>query len=43
MRKEDYVSFDLAKTLKEKGFDYPCYMYYTTNGVVESTKESQLR
>jgi hypothetical protein len=25
---EDYVSFETAKLLKEKGFDEPCYMAY---------------
>lgn len=30
--KEDYVSFETAKLLKEKGFDSPCFMaYYETN------------
>ena len=25
---EDYVSFETAKLLKEKGFDEPCWNYY---------------
>jgi hypothetical protein len=25
---EDFVSYELAKKLKEKGFNEPCYMYY---------------
>lgn len=25
---EDYVSFELAKLLKEKGFDEPCHCFY---------------
>ena len=25
---EDYVSFETAKLLKEKGFDEPCYAYW---------------
>ena len=25
---EDYVSFETAKLLKEKGFDVPCFAYY---------------
>lgn len=25
---EDYVSFEIAKLLKEKGFDIPVYQYY---------------
>ena len=29
---EDYVSFEVAKLLKEKGFREPCYMYYDNNG-----------
>lgn len=37
--KEDYVSFDLAKLLKEKGFDEKCLHWYVANepqeGVVE--------
>jgi hypothetical protein len=28
MIKEAYVSFEIAKLLKEKGFDEPCYMSY---------------
>ena len=28
MIKEDYVSFEAAKLLKEKGFDEPCFYYY---------------
>lgn len=30
---EDYVSFEVAKLLKEKGFDVPCNCYGTYNGV----------
>ena len=26
---EDYVSFETAKLLKEKGFDEPCFAYYS--------------
>jgi len=29
---EDYVSFEIAKLLKEKGFDEPCYLGYNKNG-----------
>lgn len=29
---EDYVSFETAKLLKEKGFDWECRDYYSTNG-----------
>lgn len=29
---EDYVSFEVAKLLKEKGFDEPCHAYYEDNG-----------
>ena len=25
---EDYVSYEVAKLLKEKGFDEPCYTCY---------------
>lgn len=28
---EDYVSFEIAKLLKEKGFDEPCLMCYTSD------------
>ena len=28
---EDYVSFEVAKLLKEKGFDEPCHAYYEDN------------
>lgn len=28
MIKEDYVSFEVAKLLKEKGFDWDCITYY---------------
>ena len=29
---EDYVSFEIAKLLKEKGFDEICYLGYNRNG-----------
>lgn len=29
---EDFAPFELAKKLKEKGFDEPCYGYYHCNG-----------
>ena len=29
---EDYVSFETAKLLKEKGFDEKCYVNYNFNG-----------
>ena len=35
---EDYVSFEVAKLLKEKGFDCNCDMYYTSTGFVEYTQ-----
>lgn len=28
---EDFVTFNLAKKLKEKGFDYPCIGHYFNN------------
>lgn len=28
LKKEDYVSLETAKLLKEKGFDEPCQMFY---------------
>jgi len=33
MIKEDYVSFETAKLLKEKGFDEPCYMAYVPTNI----------
>ena len=33
---EDYVSFEIAKLLKEKGFDdFTCHSYFYTNGDIE--------
>lgn len=29
---EDFVSFEVAKLLKEKGFSESCYMYYDNKG-----------
>lgn len=34
---EDYVSFEIAKLLKEKGFDEFCYYYYMENGSLKLT------
>ena len=31
---EDYVSFEVANLLKEKGFNEPCYRWYDTKGDV---------
>ena len=31
MIKENYVSFEIAKLLKEKGFDEPCLMCYNSD------------
>jgi len=31
---EDYVSFETAKLLKEKGFNYPCRAVYSPKGIV---------
>lgn len=31
---EDYVSFETAKLLKEKGFDAPCEWAYTKEGII---------
>lgn len=30
---EDYVSFETAKLLKEKGFDEPCLSYFWSEGI----------
>ncbi len=32
---EDYVSFEVAKLLKEKGFNYPCRVVYSPKGSVK--------
>ncbi len=32
MIQEDYCSFEIAKLLKEKGFDEPCLQIYTSDG-----------
>ncbi len=32
MINEDYISFEVAKLLKEKGFDEPCLNRYCTDG-----------
>ena len=29
---EDYVSFEIAKLLKEKGFEVNCYTHYSSDG-----------
>lgn len=34
---EDYVSFGVAKLLKEKGFDEPCEGFYVNSGVLSHT------
>lgn len=31
---EDYVSFEVAKLLKEKGFDWPCQAFYGNDGAL---------
>ena len=38
MTKEDLVPFELAKKLKDKGFNCQCHLYYTVDGEIESTK-----
>lgn len=35
MNKEDYVSLEVAKLLKEKGFDENCMAFYTRYGLFE--------
>jgi hypothetical protein len=32
---EDYVSFETAKLLKKKGFNYPCRVIYSPKGIVK--------
>lgn len=34
MLTEDFCSFEVAKLLKEKGFDEPCYRWYDNKGDV---------
>lgn len=34
--KEDYVSFEVAKLLKEKGFNEPCFYYYKDGNLMFS-------
>jgi hypothetical protein len=34
MIKEAYCSFEVAKLLKEKGFDCPCLRVYDKNGII---------
>lgn len=29
MNNEDFVTYEIAQTLKKAGFNYPCYFYYT--------------
>ena len=38
---EDYVSFEIAKLLKEKGFDEYCYRYYHTSKYVSYSDTKQ--
>jgi len=37
---EDYISFKVAKLLKEKGFDEKCYLQYKENGTYIVRTES---
>lgn len=45
MNNEDYVTYEIAQTLKKMGFDYPCYFYYTEqdapNGCVWHTTSEE--
>lgn len=34
MNKEDFVSFEMAKILKDKGFDVPCLCKYDDKGTI---------
>lgn len=46
MNKEDYVSLEVAKLLKEKGFDYATLYYYEKNGklgMMNLDAQSQMR
>jgi len=35
MEGEDYVSFEVAKLLKEKGFNCPCKVVYSPKGIIK--------
>ena len=35
---EDYVSFETAKLLKDKGFNEPCLYYYFSDGIIGRRK-----
>ena len=43
---EDYVSFETAKLLKEKGFDERCFSFYWSDGSLDANshdKKTNLR
>lgn len=35
MKMEDYVTLDVAKLLKEKGYCWPCDSFYTLKGLIK--------
>lgn len=39
--KEVYVSYEIAKLLKEKGFDWDCEHYYKPNGEIVRTLHTE--
>lgn len=41
MGKEDYVSLEVAKLLKEKGFGVPCLSQYTERGTIWNCQEPE--
>lgn len=41
MNKEDYVSLEVAKLLKEKGFGVPCLSQYTERGTIWNCQEPE--
>jgi len=41
MKKEDYVSLEVAKLLKEKGFGVPCLSQYTERGTIWNCQEPE--
>jgi hypothetical protein len=45
MSKEQYVTFEVAKLLKEKGFDWPCRAYWHEDNkeLIESQSQYHLR
>jgi hypothetical protein len=39
MNKEQYVTFEVSKLLKNKGFDWPCTHYYDDDGTMHKARD----